>query len=321
MSQQPKSEKKPDKVLADPNKWSGFLYLLITHPRGWLGMTVVAAIAISAALTAITVINPEQIEILTNSGSIALRRGSTQDAIISLSPNGGNEEKPWVRTGIEVKKGDKIKITASGRVNTSIRRIVAKTQRTEIGEQIWASPTGIDSKVIEPYFSFLDQYKLLPKKDKKDIGFGTLLATVGYGDITKQPENIEPEDIEPFVPRSLNDNFMEFSAKSDGELELTVNDIWLSEDKKNAYVPPVDKNISDDGKKVFYYLQLAELEAAVRGEDFKSWSEETKRKKKEEQHQRRNKGWDSIKKNKDWNIWYNENIGAFSVSITVNEKD
>ncbi len=57
---------------------------------------------------------------------------------------------------------------------------------------------------------------------------------------------------------------------------------------ENIYAPPFNK---DNFK---HYLQLAEFEAAFKGEDFKSWSEDTKTQKAKEQHQRRLKSWDSI---------------------------
>jgi hypothetical protein len=291
----------------DPNIWSGFLTLLITTPAGWLGITIVAATVTAAVLIAIQVINPEKIEISTGSGTITLKRGNTQNTLFLLSPNGEDENTPWVGTGIEVKKGDKIKITASGRVNTSIKRVVAETIRPEVDERTWASPSGINRSDNTTYFPTLDQFKLLPDKNGAYYGFGMLLA--GVRDSTGQTN-----DIAPFKPLSKDDNFIKFNAKNDGELVLTVNDIWLSGDTKDAYTPQFNKD------NFHHYLQLAEFEAAFKGEDFKSWSEETKRKKAEEQYQRRLKGWDSIISKNNWNIWYDDNVGSFSVSIAVNEK-
>lgn len=216
-----------------------------------------------------------------------------------------------METGIEIKKGDQIKITASGRVNTSVKRVVAETLRPEVDERTWVSPRGIDPSLNKTYFPSLDKYKLLPNEenvpDGKYYGFGMLLAKVR--DSTAQTNGIVP-----FMPLSQNDDFIEFTAKNDGELVLTVNDIWLSGDLKNAYIPP----LNDDNRK--HYLQLAEFDAAFQGENFSSWSEETKRQKEEAQYQKRFKSWDSIFDNNNWNIWYDDNIGAFSVSITVNEK-
>jgi hypothetical protein len=292
-----------------PTTLPELLWHLITTKQGWIGIAGVTAILTTAMLIAIHVMRPEEIEISTGSGTIAFKRGNTQNALFLLSPNGEDENTPWVGTGIEVKKGDKIEITASGRVNTSIKRVVAETLRPEVDERTWASPRGINLSDNTTYFPSLDRFRLLPDKDGAYYGFGTLLATVR--DSKGQTNN----NIVPFKPQGQNENFMEFAAENDGELVLTVNDIWLSGDTKDAYTPPFNK---DNFK---HYLQLAEFEAAFKGEDFKSWSEETKRKKAEEQYQRRLNGWDSIVENNNWNIWYDDNIGSFSVSITINEKD
>lgn len=283
---------------------------LIKDKQGQLFITGMAAILAVAVLGTIYFMRPEEIEISTNSGTITLKRGTTQNALFLLSPNGGDEETPWVGTGIEVKQGDKIKITASGRVNTAVKRVVAETLNPEVDEATWAEPKGLYPSDRTIYFSALEKSKLLPPKNSAYYGFGMLLTS-----IRDSKEQIRTENIEPFRPSGENDDFIEFTAKNDGELVLTVNDIWLSEDMKNVYAPSLNKESFKN------YLQLAEFAATFKDEDFKSWSTETKQQKVEEQYQRKLKGWDSIIENNNWNIWYADNIGSFSVSITVNEKD
>jgi hypothetical protein len=292
----------------NPTTLPELLWLLIGTKQGWIGIAGVTAILTTAILIAMQFMRPDKIDISTAVGSISIKKGSTQNALLSLSPNGGDEDTPWVKTGITVKTGDQVKITASGRVNTSIKRVVAETIKPEVDERTWVSPSGLDFSDNTTYFPGLDRFLLLPSKNGAYYGFGMLLATV-------RDSNGQTKNIAPFKPLSQNDDFIEFTAKNDGELVLTVNDIWLSGDLKNAYIPPWN----DDSIK--HYLQLAEFEAAFKGEDFKSWSEETQRKKAEAQYQRRLKGWDSIISKGNWNIWYDDNIGSFSVSITVNEKD
>jgi hypothetical protein len=287
-----------------------FLRFLITNKQGQRVITGMAAILAVAVLGTIYFMRPEEIEISTNSGSITLKKGTTQNALFLLSPNGGDEETPWVETGIKVKQGDKIKITASGRVNTAIKRVVAETLNPEVDEPTWASPKGLYPSDRTIYFSALEKSKLLPPKNSAYYGFGMLLTS-----IRDSKEQIKTENIEPFRPSGENDNFIEFTAKNDGELVLTVNDIWLSEELKNVYVPSLNKESFKN------YLQLAEFAATFKDEDFKSWSTETKQQKVKEQYQRKLKGWDSIIENNNWNIWYADNIGSFSVSITVNEED
>jgi hypothetical protein len=283
-----------------------FLRFLITNKQGQRVITGMAAILAVAVLGTVCIMRPEKIEISTSSGTIALKRGSTQNALFLLSPNGGNKDTPWVETGIEVKKGDVIKITASGRVHTSITRLVAATWTSEVDEQSWTDPEGLkltDNPNFPPAF---DKQKLLPDKNGAFYGFGMLLAAVRD---TKQ--QVKEDNIEPIGKDG------EFTAKTDGELVLTVNDIWLDkQDDRSTYVLPFNEDFK-------YYQQLAYYQAAFKGEDFDSWSKKTNRKKAEEQYQKRLRSWDAIANaNKNnWNVWYDNNIGAFSVSITVNEKD
>jgi hypothetical protein len=281
-----------------------FLRFLITNKQGQRVITGMAAILAVAVLGTVYFMRPEEIEISTNSGSITLKKGTTQNALFLLSPNGGDANTPWVGTGIEVKKGDVIKITASGRVHTSITRLVAATWTPEVDEQSWTDPEGLkltDNPSFPPAF---DKQKLLPDKNGAFYGFGMLLAAVRD---TKQ--QVKEDDIEPI---GKDGNFI---AKTDGEIVLTVNDIWLDkQDDKYTYLLPFNENFK-------YYQQLAYYQAAFKGEDFDSWSEETKRKKAEEQYQKRLKSWDAIVNENNWNFWYDNNIGGFSVSITVNEKE
>jgi hypothetical protein len=281
-----------------------FLRFLITNKQGQRVITGMAAILAVAVLGTIYIMRPEKIEISTGSGTIALKKGSTQNTLFLLGPNGEDENTPWVGTGIEVKKGDEIKITASGRVHTSITRLVAATRTSEVDEQSWTDPEGLKLTDNPNFPSAFDKQKLLPDKNGAFYGFGMLLAAVRD---TKQ--QVKEDDIEPI---GKDGNFM---AKTDGELVLTVNDIWLDkQDDKYTYLLPFNENFK-------YYQQLAYYQAAFKGEDFDSWSEETKRKKAEEQYQKRLKSWDAIANKNNWNVWYDNNIGSFSVSITVNEKD
>jgi hypothetical protein len=81
---------------------------------------------------------------------------------------------------------------------------------------------------------------------------------------------------------------------------------------KEVYVPPFNE------ESFLYYLKLAQIQNALNG-DFNSWSKTTQDKKAKEEYQKRLKKWHTIVERKNWNLWYNDNIGAFSVSVTVNK--
>lgn len=290
----------------NPTTLPGLLWLLIATKQGWIGLAGVTAILTTIMLIAMHFMRPDKIDISTAVGSISIKKGSTQNALFLLNPNGEDENTPWVRTGIQVKKGDKIIITASGRVHTSVKRVIAETIRPEVNERVWIDPGGLARSLSTTYFPGQKRFKLLPDKDGAYHGLGMLLAAVQ--DSTKQ---IPKEKIKPFDKEHER---IEFTAENNGDLVLTVNDIWLSDDMKDAYVPTLDKDNFQ------HYLQLAQYDAAFKDEDFNSWSKETERQKVNEQYQKRLNGWDTIVHNDNWNIWYDDNFGAFSVSITVNRR-
>ena len=243
---------------------------------------------------------PEEIEIITEYGTIIVKKGSILNAVFLLSPVGENEETPWVKTGIKVEKGDAVKITASGRINTAIKRVVAQTVRPEIDEQSWVGPKGLlSTRKPNP---ILNGAMLLPSTNSANYRFGMLLAAV------KDNQKGQITDIIPF---NRDDNIIEFDTKTDGELVLAVNDIWLSKDKKDVYVPPWEDDSCE------YYLEAAKFDAAFRNEDFGLWSKEKQREEAQKQYQKRLEDWKNIVKNNNWNIWYEDNIGTFSVSINV----
>jgi hypothetical protein len=292
----------------NPTTLPELLWLLIATKQGWIGLAGVTAILTTIMLIAMHFMRPEEIEISTNSGTIALKRGSTQNAVFLLSPNGG-DGTPWVETGITVKKDDKIKITASGRVHSSLRRIVAASLEPttiNLAHIPWASPEGLPSDKEFPYQEARAVAKVLPSKNDTHYGYGMLLATV-------RDSKGQTNDIAPFKPLSKDDDFIEFTAKNDGELVLTVNDIWLNKARENIYLLPFKENQE-------HYNNEAQLLAILRNEDLTTWTEATKREKAKEIYNMRRETWKTIRREQNWNFFYEDNVGAFSVSISVNPK-
>lgn len=294
---------------------------------GFLG--VVTLILGIVTYKALQLMRPQKIEITTGVGTLSIKRGNTQSAVFLLSPNGGDENTPWVKTGIKVKKDDLIRITASGRVHPSQKRLIGaalKSTTIELTHIPWVSPKGLSDKQGFPYQESRSKAKLLfnENNDDNDYGYGMLLATIkdNKGQIFK-------DHIQPIGEKG------DFKAKNDGELVLTVNDIWLDGDDKDVYLLPFEENLE-------YYINEAKFEAVLRDEDFNTWCNKakfeavsqnedfntdfdtwckhTKRKKADEIYKSRKKTWNTIRKEKNWNYFYEDNLGAFSVSIAVNPK-
>lgn len=257
-----------------------------------------SAILAGTFITGLYLMRPDRLEITTNAGTISLKRGNTQNAILLLSPSGGDENDPWVGTGIMVKKGDKVKITATGRVHTTLRRLVDTVENTPDFAVPWTGPNGFQPLQDYPYQAIRDKYKLMPGQKGAYYGYGMLLAAVR--DARRQTESQEP----------IGEN-REFKAATDGELVLTVNDIWLKPEMKDVYVPPFNDNFE-------YYKEQAEFRAAGNGEDVRTWSEATKHERANQEYEKRLKRWKVIVAEKAWNNWYTDNIGSFSVAVTIN---
>jgi hypothetical protein len=281
--------------------WFEVLTFLFKTKEGRF-LTTILMLVLGVVVVAIAfVMRPNRIEIITGVGTITVKNGNTQNSVFLLSPSGADNNTPWVKTGIKVKKGDKVKITASGRVHTSLRRLVAEAQNPATVDSIylpWVGPEGLPSSQDYKLQAARNSYKVLPDKD--GAYYGLLLAGV------KTPKRqIAQDNIEP-----IGDNH-EFQIKDDGELVLTVNDIWLNGSMKDIYVLPFDKNFE-------YYKNEAYLQAMLTGENASLWSKKMEIEEARKEHEKRLRNWNTIVKNKAWSLWYEDNTGSFSVSITVN---
>jgi hypothetical protein len=242
----------------------------------------------------------KNVEVKTDLGTFNIKSGNTQNAIFLLNP-AGEKGTPWVATGIKVKKGDKLKISATGKIHLALKslnlsilfpyeyRFIRKGPGWE-----WIDPGGLPEEYSAQIPPTRNEFKIL-----KDQKYGKLLLSI---------RNDEEQILEP---RAIGIKQDEISINHDGEIMLTVNDIWLNDKAKDAYVPP--KSNSD------YYLREARQFAVMKGDDFSKWSPTTELQKEQEQYIKREKDWNTIKEDNKWNAWYEDNIGSFSVSITVNK--
>jgi hypothetical protein len=283
--------------------WLEVLSFLFKTRRGG-ALTVFFTTVLAVTVVGVAyLIRPKQVEITTAVGTVTIKTGSTQNSVFLLSPSGADKNTPWVATGIQVKKDNIVKITASGRIHTSLRRLVSKSQDAETIDSTylpWVGPEGLPPSQELTHQAFRNSYKLLPDKSGASYGYGMLLAGVKNSRRQITEDNIEP----------IGDSG-EFRVKGDGELMLTVNDIWLNGNMKGVYVPSFDKNFD-------YYKNEARFQAMRMGEDTSIWSETIAIGRANKQYQKRLRTWNAIVTNKAWNIWYEDNIGSFSVSITVN---
>jgi hypothetical protein len=283
--------------------WLEVLSFLLTTKEGRRLMVVLATIGAISVVASAYVIRPNKVEISTGVGTVTIKNGGTQNSVFLLSPSGADKDTPWVATGIQVKKGDIVKMTASGRVHTSLRRLVGESQYPETINSLylpWVGPEGLPQSEDFALQSMRNQYKMLSDQNGAYYGYGMLLAGV-----KNSRRQVKSEDIEPIGADH------EFEVKEAGELVLTVNDIWLNGEMKDVYALPFDKYFE-------YYKNEAYFQAMMANENFVDWSDEVIQERARKEYEKRRASWVAIEKNKAWNFWYEDNIGSFSVSITVN---
>lgn len=281
-----------------------FLSFLVKTKEGRLLASILMITFGVAAIAVTFIMRPNKIEVITGVGTIIIKNGNTQNSVFLLSPSGADNNTPWVKTGIKVKKGDKIKINASGRVHTSLKRLVAEVQNPETIDLTylpWVGPEGLPLSQDFKLQAARNSSKVLPDKNGAYYGYGMLLAGVKNSRRQITQDNIEP----------IGDS-REFFTKEDGDLVLTVNDIWLNSSMKDIYVPPFKNNEK-------YYEKEAYFKAILTGENASIWSKKQKSEKAYKEYKKREKSWDIIVENKAWGLWYEDNTGSFSVSITVNQ--
>jgi hypothetical protein len=304
-----KPNPQPREVYPGNNKPSGSWFevvgSLIQGRRFWfLVATIAAVFLLSVHLLRSGVITFEMgagkvtiNKIDASAGKIATQTGSTQQAAVMVGAAGGREEGkiPWIGTGIQVKKGDTVTIEASGSVHTALRRLIkiAETNRIPNPEQYqsWVSPNGQDN--FNDCDSLQSSKRLVPNSP-----YGALVA--GIWNDNNQVLDETKEKI-----GAKRDNL---TIKADGELVLAVNDILLDKDSKDVYA------LKPDQCSKYYVSRLKESE----GERYNNLSEAERQTIYQNMYEERKKAWDEISGNEKWTIWYDDNIGAFSVSIVVN---
>lgn len=278
--------------------WFKVLGSLIQDRRFWI---LVATIAVF--LLSIILLSSGKITFETSAGKITIDKfdvsGSkiATQTVVMVGAAGGREEgkMPWIGTGIRVKKGDTVTIEASGSVHTALRRLIkiAETNRIPNPEQYqsWVSPEGQDK--FNDCDSLQSFKRLVPNSP-----YGALVAGIWNGnnqviDGTKEKIGAKRDNL---------------TIKADGELVLAVNDILLDKDSIDVYA------LKPKDCPKYYVSRLKESE----GERYSNLSDAERQTRIQNMYKEREKAWDEVSGNGQWTIWYDDNIGAFSVSIVVN---
>ena len=256
----------------------------------------------SLVLTVMLIMRPEKISI----GNINLEKGQltledeykTQKKIyMILSPN-GSLNSPWVKTGIQVKKGQRIKINAAGKIHLALSRLVQSAVNDVEIRIPWNDPNGRTGRgERDSWYPEIGNFKIIPEQP-----FGKLIAAIKHEHGTEQ-----------YVPIGKH---REFEVEKDGELLLTVNDIWLSPENKDAYLPP-----DPTGKNRDYYIERVlnsiRQNPEITEQDTEQWTIEKWDEEINKIFEKRWKKWTNIRRKRLDSLWYDDNVGSFSVTISI----
>jgi len=282
-----------------PTTWVEFIHQLISTRRGLITIGFILAAFILVLSLTFYLWRPDQVEVTTNAGTITIKKGSTQNAVVMVSASGSTEKgkSPWTQTGIIVKKDDKIKIQASGRVHTALKKLITIAETDQQILPSWVGPGGSDTNRLNDWDSKRASYKLMPDRGTVH-GYGKLIAAIWR---EEKAENL----------KAVGEG-TDWDIKEGGELVFAVNDILLTPDARDIYALPPKENY-------LYYKTRIEEEDNLREKNGESIPNKPLNERIIEAYKKRLATWDEdIFKNNNWMVWYEDNIGAFSVSVTIN---
>lgn len=232
-------------------------------------------------------------------GILTVSTDKTKNIVMTLPPNGGTDNE-WVDPEIEVSKGDRIKITASGKINLSLAGLVKAVQKDTKPKAPWNGPEGLSDKDnMDSRYPDRVNFKTM-----KGQNFGMLIAAIE-----------DKEERKKTLYRIGKER--EFTASTDGKLLLTINDIWLSPKKKDAYLPPPVKYRDYYEKKVLFSIN-SNIDIAK--QETKIWSPQKWQEEIDKEYNKRKSKWDEITRDRNYGLWYQDNIGSFSVTIIIEQK-
>ena len=138
-----------------------------------------------------------------------------------------NTAQPWTNTGINIVKGDEVRISASGAFYGRVFDLVNSANKNDTLPFSFINPSVIDTSqsLYDTNVVSLCMY------NKKDAVFGSLLYQ-----IRKENESIlyDSRDDNDDYPHIIQDNHersesFSFTARHSGELYVSINDIYLSD--------------------------------------------------------------------------------------------
>lgn len=226
---------------------------IFTKPKFFFGfLALLASIGLIAfsLFVAFTEYTTKKVRLVNTSKMGALTitiNDKIETASFLLSPNGTGNYSPWVNTGIELTKGDKISFSVSGKVCLGFHRMVHAANVDSLPTLPWNGYKGVDEEYYKPPRNKVEKetnrskFLIAPKYPHEKM-----LGVITY----KNPPGIlVSKDI---INISSSNKKSLYEVKENGKLWLTVNDVWLSK----GLLDTVDKDaIMLEQEEIDYIIQ------------------------------------------------------------------
>ena len=138
-----------------------------------------------------------------------------------------NTAQPWTNTGINIVKGDEVRISASGAFYGRVFDLVNSANKNDTLPFSFINPSVKDSSqsLRTPNLVKLCMY------NKKDAVFGSLLYQIKKDNETIIYDSRDDNDDNPHIIQDNHERSESFSftARHSGELYVSINDIYLSD--------------------------------------------------------------------------------------------
>lgn len=192
----------------------------------------------------------------------------------------------WLNTGLKLKPGQRIRVTTSGRINLAIHRLVEAAVEDVRPRHGWVGPEGDQLKNEKPVDRLRKKLRIEPR-----VGYGCLLAYIKpEGEPDPGKDNPKPSGIQ--VIGSNSELTYRDNQEREGTLFLTVNEAVIQDDQESEQAYVTTQEALDET----YGPGKIKVETLRRQ-------------------------WCNLVKDNYWDVWTDDNVGAFLVQISYEPSD
>ncbi len=241
------------------------LYIAITNRKSFFGLfllgLMIFVFTISAYYLVVYTVKSHypdfQFDIGENN-NLVFKSNSKKIVSVLLAAN-GDYNTPWINTGVSLEKGDKIKISASGKICLAVPQMINSADLGVLPSHPWIGPRGIDPDERYPRNDGRKRPKSWEYRVNPDEFMGRLIGTIS----NEKPKNRPQKENTLSIGEEC-----EFESQKNGDLWLAINDIWLDRDALYTLIEDTEKRVKQDTIHVPY---LSKLRYILKHEYYNAW--------------------------------------------------